>query len=61
MAANRKLQQLVDATLKKIEEGLTEFSEQWAKVEESTNPNQRVCIRLSPVGNNIHRRNIWQT
>jgi CCR4-NOT transcription complex subunit 3 len=43
MAANRKLAQLVDSTLKKVDEGLDEFDEMWSKVEECTNPNQRVC------------------
>jgi hypothetical protein len=43
MAANRKLAQLVDSTLKKVDEGLEEFDEMWTKVEECTNSNQRVC------------------
>ena len=42
MAANRKLVQLVDSTLRKVEEGLQEFNDMWLKVEECTNPNQRV-------------------
>lgn len=62
MAANRKLQQVVDSTLKKVEEGLTEFAEQWAKVEESTNSNQRVCFAHNPSrGIYSFRRSIWQT
>jgi len=47
MAANRKLVQLVDSTLKKVDEGLEEFDEMWTKVEECTNPNQRVCRVLT--------------
>lgn len=44
MAANRKLQQQVDSTLKKIDEGIVEFGEQWGRVEENNNPNLRVCL-----------------
>ena len=49
MAANRKLQQVVDSTLKKVDEGLAEFDDQWAKVEDCTNPNQRVCLNVRVV------------
>jgi CCR4-NOT transcription complex subunit 3 len=42
MAANRKLVQLVESTLRKVDEGLFEFNEMWMKVEECSNPNQRV-------------------
>jgi CCR4-NOT transcription complex subunit 3 len=41
MAANRKLQSVVDATLKKIDEGLVEFASAYKKAEEAANPNQR--------------------
>ena len=41
MAANRKLQQTVEATLRKVDEGLAEFEQYWKKVEEAPNPSQR--------------------
>ncbi len=49
MAANRKLVQQVDSTLKKIEEGLQEFDDLWKKAEETSNANQRVCPSVSYV------------
>lgn len=42
MAANRKLVQQVDTTLKKVDEGILEFDELWRKAEETSNVNQRV-------------------
>lgn len=44
MAANRKFQQTVDATLRKIDEGIAEFGSVWVKCEESQNQNQRVLF-----------------
>jgi CCR4-NOT transcription complex subunit 3 len=41
MAAARKLQASVDATLRRIEEGIDEFHVVWRKCEEAANPNQR--------------------
>ena len=39
MAVNRKLQTEVDKVLKKIQEGLEEFSEIWEKATTATAPN----------------------
>lgn len=43
MAANRKLQQQVDSTLKKVDEGIEEFNVMFDRVDWNMNPNQRVC------------------
>jgi CCR4-NOT transcription complex subunit 3 len=44
MAANRKLQQQVDSTLKKVDEGIEEFNTLFERVDPNMNPNQRVCF-----------------
>jgi hypothetical protein len=44
MAANRKLQQQVDSTLKKVDEGIEEFNVMFDRVDPNMNPNQRVCF-----------------
>ena len=45
MAANRKLQQQVDSTLKKVDEGIEEFNVMFDRVDPNMNANQRVCFR----------------
>jgi hypothetical protein len=44
MAANRKLQQQVDSTLKKVDEGIDEFDVLFSRVDPGMNQNQRVCL-----------------
>lgn len=41
MAAQRKLQTEINQTLKKVDEGLKDFENQWSKMQSSTDPNQR--------------------
>ena len=41
MAANRKLQQMVEATLRKVDEGIADFGAVWRKCEDAQNQNQR--------------------
>ncbi len=42
MAANRKLQQQVESTLKKVDEGIDEFDAMFSRVDPNMNVNQRV-------------------
>ena len=44
MAANRKLQQQVDSTLKKVDEGVGEFDALFDRIDPTMNQNQRVCL-----------------